>query len=158
MKDWKSHLIMGLLLTVAWVSTLGYFNTLTFSPEAVALLVVATMLASLFPDIDLKSSKIRDMISLVVAAVVSIIYVFFFAETWYYSLPYFLIVYFLLRSIKTKHRGFTHTLKFGAIFSFLVVMIVDFILFLSLRDFVLWFAIILSSYELHLFLDKSYKA
>ena len=154
MQDWKSHLIFGLLLAIAWLSAIYFFKIFSMILEKIILLVAVIMFASLFPDIDLKKSKIRDWISIAVAAILSALYIFLFPQTWYYGLAYFLVLYFFLRRIPSKHRGFTHTMKFAVIFSFLLVLLISFALPLDISDFIFWFVIVFSAYSLHLFLDR----
>ena len=154
MQDWKGHLIFGLLLTIAWISGIYFFGIFSLTFETALLLVAVVMFASLFPDIDLRESKIRDWFSLAVSAIVSAVYIFTYRDTWYYGLSYFLILYFLLRNVPSKHRGFSHSMKFAILFSIVIVMLVHFALGLSPNDFIFWFAVIFSAYSLHLLLDR----
>jgi len=154
MQDWKSHLIFGLLLVIAWLSAIYFFNIFSLTSESIILFVAVTMFSSLFPDIDLQKSKIRDWVSLAIAAMISALYIFLFSQTWLYGLAYFIVLYFLLRHIPSKHRGFVHSIKFALIFSLLIVLLVNFILSLSISDFIFWFVVVFSAYSLHLLLDK----
>ena len=116
MPDWKTHFIFSLFLTITWIS-IFYFADLQLSFESLVALIVLTVFTSLFPDIDMKRSKIRDVVSFTVAAVVVTTYIFFFADTWYYGPVYFVLLYFILKYLPTKHRGITHTFKFSILFS-----------------------------------------
>jgi membrane-bound metal-dependent hydrolase YbcI (DUF457 family) len=154
MKDWKSHLIFGLLLTIVWFSVIYFSNALTLTLQSAFLLVLATMFATLFPDIDLSKSKIRNFISITVSAIVSLLYILLYPDTWYFAPAYFLVLYVLLRNVKTKHRGVTHTIPFALVFSFLLVLLAHFVLFFSVHEFLFWFVIVFFSYALHLLLDR----
>jgi len=154
MQDWKSHLIFGLLLAIVWFSAIYFFNVFSLTFESAFLLVMLVMFATLFADIDLRKSKIRDVLSLTVSAILSIVYMFLFPQTWYYGLAYFLVLYFLLRQVRSKHRGFTHTIWFAIIFSALMTMLLSFVLPLTLSDLFFWFIVTFSAYALHLLLDK----
>ncbi len=153
MKDWKLHFIFGNFLAIFWVA-LFYFIKISVSPLELFALILATWFASLFPDVDLKKSKIRDVVALVTAGVVAFFYVFYFQPTWYYGPAYFLILYFLLRYIPSKHRGVMHSFKFSIIFSILLVFLISLFLKFSRSEYLFWFAIILFSYNLHLMLDR----
>ena len=154
MQDWKSHLIFGLLLTIVWLSAIYFFSIISLTFESTFLLIIVMMFATLFPDIDLSKSKIRDIVSLVISALISALYIFLYTNTWYYALAYFIVLYALLRNVKTKHRGITHTIPFALIFSFLIVLLLNFVLFFSIHDFLFWFVVVFSSYVLHLLLDR----
>ena len=147
-------MIFGLLLTIAWLSAIYFFNFYSLTFESVFLLIALIMFATLFADIDFRNSKIRDVVSLIVSAILSAIYIFLFPQTWYYGLAYFIALYFLLKRIPSKHRGFTHTLKFATVFSLLVVLVMHFVFSLSQNDFIFWFVVTFSAYALHLLLDK----
>jgi membrane-bound metal-dependent hydrolase YbcI (DUF457 family) len=154
MQSWKTHLIFGLLLTIAWLSAIYFFSFYSLTFETVFILVVLIMFATLFPDIDFCNSKIRGVVSLIVSAFLSAIYIFLYSQTWYFGLAYFLALYFLLKRIPSKHRGFTHTLKFATVFSLIIVLVMHFAFSLSQGDFIFWFAVTFSAYALHLLLDK----
>jgi membrane-bound metal-dependent hydrolase YbcI (DUF457 family) len=152
MPDWKTHLIFSLLLVVAWVGTFNLLNVQMTAPDVV-LLSLIVVFSSLFPDIDMKNSKMRDVFSLAISATVSAAYLFLFPSSWYYAFVYFIILYLILRYIPTKHRGVTHTFKFSILFSSAIAFLY-FIFNPTAADVVFWFVIVLSSYALHLLVDK----
>jgi len=154
MQDWKSHLIFALLLAIVWLSAVYFLDLFLLMTERIVLLVAVVMFTSLFPDIDLRKSKIRDWVSLIVSTIISVAYIFIYRDTWYYGLAYFLILYFLLRSIPSKHRGFTHSPKFAIVFSVIIALLIHFAFDLSQNEFIFWFAVAFSAYSLHLLLDK----
>ena len=153
MKDWKLHLIFGNFLAIFWLVAL-YFFQFRLDISEVVLLVAVTLFATLFPDIDLRTSKARDMFSISLAFVISAVYIYFFRDTWYYALAYFVILYFLIKLIPTKHRGITHTVKFSLIFSLGMLVIVNFFLKLNQTENIFWFTVVFLSYNLHLFADR----
>lgn len=113
-----------------------------------------TLFTTLFPDIDLRISKIRNLVAILAAFFISIIYTYFFTDTWYYSPVYFVILYILVKIIPTKHRGVAHTIKFSIIFSAGMLLMLNFFLRLNQTENVFWFFVIFLSYNLHLFLDR----
>lgn len=153
LKSWKHHLIFGNFLVIFWITVI-YFGQIGFGIPEIFLLVVISLFSTLFPDIDLRISKIRNFVALTTAFGISLVYIYFFQKTWYYSLAYFLILYLLIKIIPTKHRGITHTVKFSFLFSIGILIILNLFLNLNQIENVFWFAIIFSSYNLHLLLDK----
>jgi len=154
MLDWKVHLIFGCLLLIFWLNLFYFFKILEINPMTSFILVALTLFTSIFPDIDLKKSKARDISSILLAFFISIIYIYFYQSTWYYGLVYFLILYFLFKLVPTKHRGVTHTFKFSFIFSLIAVIFIHFLFKLTQTEFLVWFVMIFSSYGFHLVLDK----
>lgn len=154
MPGWKVHLIFSLLLMIAWMSLFHFTNT-RLEPSDIIFLLVFVTFSSLFPDVDMNRSKIRDVFSLFVAAAVSAVYLLLFPNSWYYAFVYFVILYLILRYIPTKHRGVTHTFRFSALFS--LVLAATYFIFnpFSLEDFALWFLLVFSSYSLHLLVEKT---
>lgn len=153
MPDWKIHLLFGCLLSI-FLFNIFYFWKIGISPINSVLILFLILFSSVFADIDLKKSKIRGFLSLVTAFFVSLIYIFFYNQTWFYAPFYFVILYFFLKYIPSKHRGLTHSFKFSILFSFLLVMLCYFFLSLGQTEILLYFLIIFSSYSLHLILDK----
>ena len=131
-----------------------YFINFQLSVLEIVLMIFIALFTTLFPDIDLRISKIRNFVALSTAFIVAIVYIYLFHNTWFYSAAYFLILYFLIKVIPTKHRGITHTVKFSLIFSIGLLVILNFFLKLDQAGNIFWFLIIFSSYNLHLFLDR----
>lgn len=153
MPDWKTHFIFSLFLTITWIS-IFYFADLQLSFESLVTLIVLIIFTSLFPDIDTKKSKIRNVVSMAIAAIVVGVYIFFYMETWYYAPVYFVLLYLILKYLPTKHRGITHTFKFSILFSFVLAAVsIAFVQF-SIENFLFWFFIVFSSYSLHLLIDR----
>ncbi len=153
MPDWKTHFIFSLFLVIAWIS-IFYFTNFQLSVESIVTVVVLIVFTSLFPDIDMRRSKIRDVVSFAVAAVVVGTYLLFYTNTWYYAPIYFALLYLILKYIPTKHRGIAHTFKFSVLFSFVLAAIIMAFVQFSIENFLLWFFIVFSSYSLHLFIDR----
>lgn len=153
MPDWKTHFIFSLFLVIIWIS-IFYFTSFQLGFESMAAIAALTVFTSLFPDIDMRRSKIRDVVSFATAAVIVGTYLFFYAETWYYAPVYFALLYLILKYIPTKHRGIAHTFKFSILFSVVLAAIsIAFVQF-SIENFLFWFFIVFSSYSLHLFIDR----
>jgi membrane-bound metal-dependent hydrolase YbcI (DUF457 family) len=153
MLDWKLHLIFGLLLAIAFLGSF-YFFQIELSIETIVSMIIMTMFTSLLPDVDLKKSKIRDLVSIISAAAISFIFIYFRTDEWYLSIIYFLFLYILFKNIPTKHRGITHTFKFSFLFSVILTGIFYFMFTLNFENLLLWFTVIFFSYNLHLVLDK----
>jgi membrane-bound metal-dependent hydrolase YbcI (DUF457 family) len=153
MPDWKTHFIFSLFLVIAWIS-IFYFTSFQLGVESIISVFVLTVFTSLFPDIDMRRSKIRDVVSFATAAVIVGAYLFFYSETWYYAPVYFALLYLILKYIPTKHRGIAHTFKFSILFSVVLAAITMAFVKLSIENFLFWFFIVFSSYSLHLFIDR----
>lgn len=152
MIDWKLHCIFALLLTIIWVGVF-YFLQLSITVVDLVSLVVLIMFASLFPDVDMRKSKIRGVISLLAAIGVAFVYLLLYRETWYYAPAYFLILFFLFRYLPTKHRGIAHTYKFAVMFAAALSYLYYLLFSISFNRLMLWFVILFSAYSLHLILD-----
>ena len=153
MPNWKGHLIFSLFLVIAWIS-IFYFANFQLSLGSLSALIIITIFASLFPDVDMKRSKIRDVVSFIIATILVGVYVFFYTTTWYYAPVYFILLYLILKYLPTKHRGVTHTFKFSILFSFVIATVYFAFAQFSAEIFLFWFFISFSSYNLHLLLDK----
>jgi len=153
MIDWKLHLIFALLLALLWFAAL-YFAAVQLSGWELAALVALTAFASLFPDVDMKKSKIRSFVSLITAFALSLVYLLLYRATWYYAPVYFLLLYFILKYLPTKHRGITHTFKFSLIFSIATAYLCHLLFAFTFNKLLFWFVVVLISYNLHLFLDR----
>ena len=153
MPDWKTHFIFSLFLVITWIS-IFYFADLQLSFGSLVALVVLTVFTSLFPDIDTRRSKIRNVVSMAIAAIVAGVYMFFYMETWYYAPVYFILLYLIFKYLPTKHRGITHTFKFSVLFSAGLASVYMVFNPFMLERLVFWFVVVFSSYALHLALDR----
>jgi len=153
MPDWKIHLFFGCLFAVFWFSFFYFEKFLTDPLRPLALLLIS-LFVSTFPDVDLKRSKSRNLVSFLLAFSISAIYALFYIETWFYAPFYFLILYFLFKYLPSKHRGFIHSFKFSILLSAALTLIFYFFLGLGQMEAVFWFSIIFLSYSIHLVLDR----
>jgi membrane-bound metal-dependent hydrolase YbcI (DUF457 family) len=153
MPGWKTHVIFALMLAIAWMGAL-YAMDYPIGPDVIALLLVFAIISSLFPDIDMKKSKMRDMFSIAFASAVTAVYLVFFSESWHYAFAYFVLVYFMAKSIPTKHRGVAHTFRFAALFSLAVASAYLFFNELTQGQFMIWFAVLFSGYTVHIIIDR----
>jgi len=153
MKDWKSHAIFGLLLAIAFFNFVYFFQIFEISLQFIFSLTAVVVFVSIFPDIDMRRSKIRDWVALGAAFVAALLYIYFFSQT-YYAIIYFFIIYFLIKFFPSKHRGVSHDFYFSIFFSFFAVLSGYFIFSFSRNEFVFWYFVVFLSYNLHLFLDK----
>lgn len=148
------HAIFGLLSAIAWFNFVYFFQVFEISLQFIASLVGVIFFVSLFPDFDLRKSKIRDFVALVLAFASSLVYLFYFSQT-IFAIIYFFIIYFLVKFFPTKHRGTFHNFYFSIFFSFFAVLIGYFIFSFSQKEFVFWYFVVFISYNLHLLLDKT---
>lgn len=153
MKDWKSHAIFGLLLAIAFFNVVYFFQIFAITLRFIFSLTAVVVFISVFPDIDMKKSKIRDFVAVIVAFVAALLYIFLFAQT-YYAIIYFFIIYFLIKFFPSKHRGVSHDFYFSIFFSFFAVLASYLIFSFTQTEFVFWYFVVFLSYNLHLFLDK----
>ncbi len=157
MPDWKTHLIFSLFLVIVWLYVLQFVG-FHMDFEKTITIVIFSLFASLFPDIDMGRSKMRKTFSLLLSLSASLAYIFFFIDTWYYAPVYFALLYLILKYLPSKHRGITHTFKFSLLFSlvlsFLYSIFRNFLFVSFYTGFVVWFLILFSSYNLHLVIDN----
>lgn len=153
MKEWKSHAIFGLLLAIVFFNLVYFFQIFEVTLQFVLSLTAVVVFISVFPDFDLRKSKVRDFIALAIAFVAALLYIYFFTQT-VFAIIYFFIIYFLVKFFPTKHRGTFHNFYFSIFFSFFAVLLGYFIFSFSQNEFVFWYFVVFLSYNLHLFLDK----
>ncbi|MCX6820819.1 MAG: metal-dependent hydrolase [Candidatus Aenigmarchaeota archaeon] len=154
MPDWKTHIVIGLLVALGWAAAFPALG-IASSLEKTASLAFVAAFTSIFPDIDTRNSKMRGVFALAVAASVGGAYAYFSPATWYYALAYFALLYALAKHLPTKHRGITHTLPFAVLFSAAAVLVyVGFKQPFAFIDAAAWFGIALSAYSAHLLADS----
>lgn len=154
MPDWKTHIVFGLLVAIGWAAVFPLVGIPSSAEKLFSVAFVAAF-ASLFPDIDVKSSKMRWAVALLLAASVAGAYALLFPQMWFYALAYFALVFLFVKYLPTKHRGLTHTLPFALLFSAAVVVVYagakpSF----AVADAASWFLIALSGYAMHLLADS----
>jgi len=154
MPDWKVHLIFGLLFLVLWLNIIHIFSPFLLTFQKLFVLLLLVPFVSIFPDIDVKQSKSRRLIALLVSISAASLYIFLFPRTWYYGPAYFLILYFLIKLFPTKHRGLTHSFKFLLVFSLTATCLLYLAFNFRLSEFLFWLLLLFSTYALHLILDK----
>ena len=153
MKSWLHHFIFGNFLVFFWLAVIYFFN-FQLSPFEIIIMIALSIFSTLFPDIDLRISKIRNFVAGATAFFIALAYLFLFPQTWFYAIAYFVIIYLIIKLIPTKHRGVTHTVKFSFIFSIGVLIMLNFLLKIDQTENIFWFLVIFSSYNLHLGLDR----
>lgn len=153
MIDWKLHLIFGFMLVLIWLNAIYFLKIFEIDLFSTIGLISLVLFISVFPDVDLKKSKIREMISVLIAFAISITYIYYYRSTWFYGLIYFIFIYLIFKNLPTKHRGILHSFKFSIVFSLAFVFLIYFTIGFS-EKILFWFLVVLSSYCLHLILDK----
>ena len=108
MSGYKTHFLVGLIITVLLSFFLFYQNYLVFSLQNCLWLLVISFVFSLLPDIDIGTSIIRK-----VAIVAFVIFLFIngISPIGYVLGAIVIIIQFL------PHRGITHTFICGAVLS-----------------------------------------
>lgn len=154
MPSWKIHLIFNLIfIPLFWKIFLGQLfleNIFLFS-----LLLFLYLFFSVFPDLDTSKSKVRDYVSFILATIITIFLILIANFTYVFTLPLtFLLIYFFLKYMPTKHRGFTHSLKFSILFPFIFLFSIKFLLEFSFLDMSLYFLFLFSGYLFHIILDR----
>lgn len=154
MPSWKIHLIFNLIfIPLFWkifLSQLFLENIFFFF-----FILFLYGFFSVFPDLDTSKSKVRDYVSILLATVITIFLILIIDFTFIFALPIsFLLIYFLLKYIPTKHRGFTHSLKFSILFPFFIILIMKFILEFSYENMIIYTIFLSLGYLFHIILDK----
>ncbi len=152
MPTWKTHIFLNVLFFVVWLKILlSFAETNVFYLTTVFVFVVV---ASVFPDIDTTKSKIRDWFSLLLSALITVVYLLNYGIIDWITVPlYFLVLYLFLRYFPTTHRTITHTFFLGLIFSIATSMLLWLIFIPSEFEIFLTFGILFISYSSHLILD-----
>lgn len=154
MPDWKTHIVFGLLVAIGWAAAFPLVGIASSAEKLYSVAFVAAF-ASLFPDIDIRNSKMRWVVALLLAASVAGAYALLFPQTWFYAVAYFVLVFMLVKYLPTKHRGITHTLPFALLFAAAVVVVyAGFKPSFASADAAAWFLVALSGYAVHLLADS----
>ena len=154
MPSWKIHLIFNLIfIPLFWKIFLG--NLFSENLILFFFLLFLYELFSIFPDIDTSKSKIRDCISLILAAVITVMFMFNINMNSVIILPLgFLILYLIFKYFPTKHRGFTHSLWFSVFLPLFFIIIIRILFSFSFYDGLIYFMFLFSGYIFHIILDK----
>ncbi len=153
MPSWKTHLTVNSFLLLLWIvlflnySFIGNYFLLL-------LLIFFSYFLSIFPDIDTWKSKIRSIFSFILASIAIVFFFFNMSFNSVFSIIIsFIFIYILFRFFPTKHRGITHTFPFSMFPSFILTILLWLLFDFSMISFLVYFAVILSGYLSHLFLD-----
>ncbi len=158
MPSWRAHISINLIIFFFWLKLLFYLR-----PEVniiyPVIILPFVIIASVFPDIDTNKSRIREWFALLLAVILTILYLSkLILENWFNVVVFFFASYFIIKFLPTPHRGITHTPGFSLLFS----VPIFFMMYLFIKtDFIisfLVFSIIFISYNSHLFLDKTFKS
>jgi hypothetical protein len=153
MPSWKTHLTVNSFLLLIWVVLFFNYNLIN-NYFLLILLVFFSSFLSIFPDIDTWKSDIRNLLSFLLASVLTIYFFFNMSFNSIFSLLIsFILIYVLFRFFPTKHRGITHKFWFSMFFSFMLTIILWMLFNFSMISFLVYFAVLLSGYLSHLFLD-----
>jgi len=154
MPSWKVHLVFNLILVFIWIRILLNYGFINDYLLMVSLVFLSSFL-SVFPDIDTPKSKIRDYFSIIITSIILLYLILNLTINPFLSLfVTFIFLYFLFRFFPVKHRGITHKFEFSILFSFIMTLILWFMLGFSLTGFMVYFLVIITGYLSHIFLDK----
>jgi hypothetical protein len=118
------------------------------------LLIFTTIFFSLIQDVDLRRSKVRDVVSTGLAFAMALTYIYFNPATWWWGPIFFLALHTVFQAIPTRHRGLLHSFRFSLAVSAGVMGVVYFLFTLSRTHLLLWFGLVFATYSLHLLLDR----
>lgn len=153
MPSWKTHILLNLIIFIFWVKLLFLIYP-SIDIRYLFILLPLVIFVSIFPDIDTKRSKIREWISLVLATCIVILFLIIRVTEIWYNIPIsFLVLYFSLKYLPTRHRTLTHTLLFSFIFSLILTWIFWIFFAPTIGILFLTFLILFISYNSHLFFD-----
>jgi len=139
MANFKTHKNIGILSSVVAVPVMFYINEIihifTFNFETISLMIILNIIGSLFPDIDLKTSKPTKILNATLIFLLSILYllnIHFLINKFpdidsklLYAgviiIPFILsqIILMIVHSI-TYHRGVIHSIPFALILSIII--------------------------------------
>lgn len=125
--NWKSHIFIGCLFTLA--AMLILFNIKDFF--TLTALTTFGGLSALLPDLDHDLSKGRKILDVIVILGSILFFVFFFnsyslQNSILYSLALMGIYFVLFALFKPRHRGVTHSIVFAVIYSVILFFLADF--------------------------------
>jgi len=154
MPSWKIHLTFNLIfIPLFWKIFLGQLfleNIFLF-----CMILFLYGFFSVFADLDTSKSKVRDYTSFILATIITFFLMLIINFNFVFTLPIsFLLVYFFLKYMPTKHRGFTHSIKFAFIFPFFIVLIMKFAIGFSYESMIIYTIFLFLGYFFHIILDK----
>jgi len=115
--NWKSHLIVALTLYAVIVSSLSFFGQQIDYATLIAGALI-TITYGLLPDIDLENSKINNIVEeLFLGSALFGLVSYFILKKWEVLVVSTSLVGLVLATKFLRHRGFTHTIRFGIIAS-----------------------------------------
>ena len=152
MPSWKIHLIFNLIfIPLFWKIFLG--NLFLENLIIFFFLLFLYGLFSILPDIDTSKSKIRDYISLILAVLITVLFMFNINSIIFLPIG-FLVLYLFFRYFPTKHRGFTHNFWFCLFLSIFFIVLIRTIFTFSFFDGFIYYMFLFSGYIFHIILDK----
>lgn len=139
---------------VAFVLFLNQIRVIDSLLVALSIIIFSTI-ASVIPDIDSTKSRVRDRFSMLIAGVI-VLYLFISLtiESITTGVLGFIIIYLSLRFFPTKHRGITHNLKFGLVFSIVSSFIIFVAFGSSFLELAIYFIAIFFGHFSHILIDK----
>ena len=144
MSNYKTHQTVGMLFWL-WMVVLFFLmfrNQLAdfwFNVSSGLFLILSfyvAMLFSIFPDIDAKETHIRKQVRSFLSQFIglcafTLMFAFFFSwgDLWFNLIRAIIVAsacgflaWMFINNMKTRHRGFTHTIRFGIISSFILFL------------------------------------
>ncbi|MBS3052534.1 MAG: metal-dependent hydrolase [Candidatus Aenigmarchaeota archaeon] len=157
MPSWKTHIFINLIIFLFWLKLLFLLRPETGIFYVVVISLFA-VIVSVFPDIDTNKSRVRNWLALILAVMMTILYLINFnLSEWYSVALFFTVSYCVIRFFPTHHRGFTHTLNFSFILSLILFFITYFFLRTDILTSFMTFIILFVCYSSHLILDRIIK-
>ncbi len=119
MPSYQNHLLFGSVVVLVFV--LLAQEHLAYGPEATVAAAAFIMLASIFPDVDHGGSVVHTRLQAMVTVLVGVLSAALTAPALVQMVVAGAVggvaTYFLFDIAMPRHRGVTHTVRFGALFS-----------------------------------------
>jgi len=135
--NWRQHLVGGVIVYVALSAILLLLNVITMSSLIICLPITAYF--SLFPDVDIASSKVRQLNAIIFSTILFAFLIVIYLVpgsvqliTLFCLVVFIVALYLAVTSLFVKHRGVLHSpfLVFGiCVFLFVIGVGVVYILY-----------------------------
>lgn len=110
--NWKSHLIIGIILNIIIISALIYF--FNFNIKITFPLIMIVLISPLVPDLDHRLGKLRSVLLGVGLLIMFFGFTYNSMKTLF--LGFLLCVLLYMNNFLFKHRGFWHSIPMGFIY------------------------------------------
>jgi len=121
--NYKQHLFLGAAIFVMTIFLATQLK-IEIPQQAIPLMLVVAVFASLFPDVDSQVSKINNAIELfLVGASIFLLYLYYIQQQMYYIFIAISLLIILIAIQLLKHRGIMHSFKVNAVISIAIGLV-----------------------------------